>query len=287
MLPPISLLEGLREHPCCEDLQAIYADWLEDQESPQAHLVRLGLTKRRLERSAPPFTDPTHAEYLLRRQALDNQMREYCVRNQASWLGPFAALGTEWRYEGGVLAHAGLPLDAFRAHGTDLLRLHPIGSLRLGDVAGKMQRLHPLEALRDLRRLSLRAQKLGLDGMQELAQCPQLQRLLALDLYHNPLDLPALQVLASSPNFPCLQELNLAYCPINDDGARALADAPCWPDLWSLDLRGSAVGLPGLLALARSPRRHALRALAVRVPNLDADRAEVREVHARFGILTE
>jgi uncharacterized protein (TIGR02996 family) len=283
MLPPLPLLEALREDPRSDDLQAIYADWLEDQQSPQADLVRLGLELARLRRTTPDPSDPGYSAHRLHYQAIDEQLRASRVKNQAIWLGKFAAVGSEWGYDGGVLTHVALPLAAFREHGAELLRLHPICSVRVSDAAGQMAGLHPLEHLRDIRRLSFRGQKIGTDGMAELGRCPQVERLVTLDLYSNGLDTTALLALTPSPNLPHLQELILAHNPLDDEGGLALAEAPHWPELSQLKLRGTAIGVRGLLALARSQRRHALRCVEAWVPGIEPARAEARELHARFG----
>lgn len=284
MLPPLTLLEGLRDDPQSDELQAIYADWLEDQDSPQARLVRLGRELAQLLRTAPPRTAPDHDAYQVRRLALDHQFHEYRLAHQTAWLGPFAALGSDWGYTAGVLTHVAMRIDAFAQCGAELLRQHPIRSLRLVESAGKLDRLHPVEALRLLRRLSLRMQCVGAAGTRELAQCPQFGHLQALDLYLTHIDLPALLHLTGSPNLPHLHELILAHNPLDETAGPALAEALFWPKLTRLNLRGTRIGLRCLLLLARSAHRHALRTLDAHVPGLDRELAEVREVQARFGM---
>lgn len=282
MWPPLPILEGLREDPECDDLVGVYADWLEDQDSPQAHLVRLGVELSRLRRVGTDRDHPASQEHLLCCQALDYQMQAYRLAHQAKWLGPVAGVCTEWFYTGGLLTHVTLPLFAFCERGDALLRSHPIRSVRLFDVGRNLSALGDVEEVASLRQLSFRGQKIGPVGAAALAACPRFERLLTLDLYNNAIDGLGVRSLADGPHMPRLRELLLAYNPLDDAAAQVLAAARHWPDLRRLDLAGPRLGLAGLLPLVRSPRRKALTELRADLTEAARTSPEVGELRRRF-----
>lgn len=135
----------------------------------------------------------------------------------------------------------------------------PGGPLSTQRLAALLESRH----LRELRRLALVGQHLGVGGARLLAERgPQvLPALRELDLSMDVLGDPGAIALAESPVLAGLEVLTLADDEVRVAGAEALAFTRSPGKLRSLSLAGNQIGDEGALALARAPRLASLRSL--------------------------
>lgn len=132
-----------------------------------------------------------------------------------------------------------------------------------------------------LRRLNLRANRLGNTGVRALAGSRRLGRLQHLDLRSNDIGDGGLNALVASVLFPRLTDLLLDENRITDASVEALAASPEASQLRELHLDFNEIGDDGALALSVSPSLTNLRCLTLYANPLGRPGAEA--LRERFG----
>lgn len=124
-----------------------------------------------------------------------------------------------------------------------------------------------------LRKLSLRGNRLTSMALERLVQSPYLLNLLDVSFRSNPLGAQGAIILASSSWPRAWTSLNVAYCGLQDEGVCALATSPHLSRLERLVLGYNLVGQAGVEALGSSSTLRALRELDLTGCRLDDDQA--------------
>jgi uncharacterized protein (TIGR02996 family) len=118
-------------------------------------------------------------------------------------------------------------------------------------------------------------------GMRALAGAAWVGRLRELDLSHNGVGDAGAEALAGSAGLGGLVRLCVSGNAIGDAGARALAESAHVSRLRHLDLSSNRIGNEGALALARSPRLHPL--LRLNLSDNPVGPAAMPALRERFG----
>src|SRR5262249_46163000 len=120
------------------------------------------------------------------------------------------------------------------------------------------------DALGGVRRLDLRANRLGDEGAKLLAECSALTNLRILDLAHNRIGPKGIRALARSPHLEKLARLDLGWNQeLGSEGLRELLSASFLPNLRALNLTGTGLQPGDLAALASCPVLSGLRRLVL------------------------
>jgi uncharacterized protein (TIGR02996 family) len=214
----LSLLQGAREHPHDTDRLLILADWLEEQDEPEA-----------ADCVCESLQDPDRWVYF------DESIR-------ARW-HPWNGCQQGWP---GVYCSV-----------VPMVSSHPwLCALKMdGRSVGPSEAtyLASLPILRHLTYLSLACNEIDNRGVQALADSPHLTHLTVLRLPANAIGPTGAQALANSPGLANLTTLNLSSNPIGDEGARSLAGSRYLTNLAELSLNTTSLGDEGVQALASSP----------------------------------
>jgi uncharacterized protein (TIGR02996 family) len=271
------LLSDICESPEDDTPRLVYADWLEENDTPQrAEFIRVQCELSRL-----PAED-AHRPGLVRREA------QLLAAHEGEWLGPLAKMISSPRFRRGFLEQVSIGVRQFMDNGDEIFRLAPVCHLkllRLTQTKIPLREVANCPHLARLRGLDINGSQLGDPGVEKLLSSPHLKnlevlrlgdsmagsdtlrallkgdlpRLKVLDLHGNDLN-HALRVLKKAPSFQ-LQSLNL-----NDTGIRAaeIGHLLRWEGLAGLrelSLRNNYLGVAGGEALAKSKHLEALTTL--------------------------
>ena len=228
MTPEDAFLEDIRENPEDDAVRLIYADWLEDRDGPgdvdRAEFIRVQIAVSSL-----------RGEDLTRTA---QRARDLLERHWDDWTAPlWRILGRKTvssaapvRFRRGFLHEVTLNTGEFLAHHRALLRLGPIGKLRLLEAGGHGVALSACESLSAIRELDF------------------------ADYFREPFTGPDMMALANSPHLDHLRVLRLARNNLGDAGLYALSGAAWLAGVVALDLTDNGLSRDGIMALARTRR---------------------------------
>lgn len=293
-----AFLVAIREQPDDTPLRLVYADWLEDRNSPgdaaRAEFIRLQCLGSGLSIVDDPLR--SRAEELLRSHW------DAWVRPLARLLGNIGQtdywLRGDYRPEGldhfrrGFITSLSVDTRRFLEQAPAILRLAPVETLRLfgaGGLGGRLARCAHLVGLRrldfadyfrnpvgeadvaaladspyldQLRMLSLYRNHLGDAGASALARASWLGSLEALELGENSLSAAGMLALGGNPDCQP-RRLRLGLNPLGDEGASVLVASPLVRRVQVLALYGCGIGPAGAAVLAQTPLMPALEWLDV------------------------
>lgn len=228
MTPEDAFLEDIRDDAEDDSVRLIYADWLEDRGGPgdsdRAEFIRLQIAAVSL-----------HGPDLTRS---NRRARDLLELHWDEWTAPlWRILGHKTlpsaapiRFQRGFIHELTLPTAEFLAHHRALLRLGPVGKLRLMEAGGHGVALSACESLSTLRELEF------------------------ADYFREPFTGPDMMALANSPHLDRLRVLRLARNNLGDAGLYALSGAAWLAGVVALDLTDNGLSRDGVLALARTRR---------------------------------
>lgn len=261
-----ALLQAVVADPEDDTPRLIYADWLEEQGSPD-DLARAEFIRVQMELVATD--DPKRARELRTRE------KALWAANREKWLCtvPAQVVHREIRFHRGFLDELTKPRKSWSSQGAKLFGRNPIYRIRLpgrvdkhvvGDLVvvpyltrirvltladcnleepiKTLQILFGCPFLTGLRQLILRKCGLSTREIGVLVASPLLGRVPMLDLADNQIGPGGIEMLAGSGQVATIRELSLANNPISDTGGKALASSPHLESIERLDLSGIPLG---------------------------------------------
>jgi uncharacterized protein (TIGR02996 family) len=265
------LVRAILADPWDDLARNVYADWLEENNSPlHAELMRL-----------PPG---------------DGGARKIVDDLAGPILGPIPGGDKATLTQGDGLLIVRMQLRAFlskrfQEEGPAWLRRHHVARIHLIGANKDWRRVGEAPVMRHLRGLALHFVRFADEGAEQLAGSAGLANLASFGLHDSPLTLSAFRAIACSPNLARLCHLDLHSVPLRPEWLQALVEAPMAPSLrhlaafvaaindagavvlgqssrlaklTTLNLAGNALRGPGVRALASSPHLARLRNLDLR-----------------------
>jgi uncharacterized protein (TIGR02996 family) len=262
-----ALLQAVIAQPEQEAPRLVYADWLEEQGTPEdadrAEFIRLQIEL------AHATAETARTKQLLGRE------KELWDAHKEEWLShlPPHLRKREPRFHRGFLEELSLPPSSWAKHGARLFGQNPVFRVRLPGTAdrhvvGDLVVIPDLARIRELSlagcavrepnstlkilfdtpflsglvRLDLSGCGVSTRELGVLLESPLLGRLAELDLSHNKVGPGGGQALAASPQVSGLRQLSLAGNPLGDAGGKALAGSAHLDAIERLDLSGVELG---------------------------------------------
>ena len=250
MDPDAAFLRAIRRTPAADAPRLIWADFLEESESPadraRAELVRAQCALARLAGDHPARPE------LLRREA------ELLAGHQADWARGVGELVAAFEFRRGLLDSVTVSGRDFRRHARDLFRLAPVRRVRLIEPLGDLDALAACAHLANARELDFSGADLGNGGVSALAASPHLTNLRSLELGFTGAGDGAAPALAGA-DWPKLAELGLGgNRRLTDRAVGLLARSPWFASVRKLDLSDNTVG-PDSVPLLAPARLAALK----------------------------
>jgi uncharacterized protein (TIGR02996 family) len=241
------LVRALYAAPYDDLAHGAYADWLEENGSPQhARLLRMAPNdpeRGKLIQAISESVQPTFSDF------------EDPVGEESGLL--FVCLGVR----------TFLSKD-FGRNGPAWLRQNHVSNVFLVGDSKDWSRIGNSPAAAHLRGLWLRNQRLCDRGLVQLASATGLANLGSLDLHNAQVGDEGVRALASTTNFPRLSHLSLFWARPSVEALRALASGPLVASLRCLDLGQMRLSDVGMAVLAQSPGLSGLVTLKLEYFNL-------------------
>ncbi|MDW8244814.1 MAG: TIGR02996 domain-containing protein [Thermogemmata sp.] len=266
----------------------IYADWLDERGDPRGEFIRLQIARTRLEELVISLVtgegvsgDLRCVQVRLYQVYVELRQRENLLLKQyrAEWLAPFRGLTSGEEFRRGFVESVKIAARTFLQHASRLFALTPIRHVQIldldawADSLAACPFLDRLEALTihaqhsgpalatalarspylsGLRRLCLSRNRLGDEGLNQLASRPW-PNLEVLDLSHNYLSSVVATILQKRRrHFPRLHSLQLGNNNLGPNGSYQLTDGPLVRQLVFLGLAGNQIGQDSKLSSLRS-----------------------------------
>jgi uncharacterized protein (TIGR02996 family) len=275
-----AFLEAICEEPDDDTVRLIFADWLEERGDPRGEFIRIQCAV-----AAMPEEDE-------RRKTLEDRAEQLLRQHRPRWVGALSSRVAEYVFRCGFVEEITVSAAALITHGRDLLRHHPIRTVRVGSLAMLPDTpTHPgqygvsdflrLPCLDRLAALHLGGQGLGDQRVRALAETARLTGLRLLDLENNGLTIASVHALAASPHLPRLAALLLNRNPLDSLGVQALAGSSLAARLTWLELDQTRLANSGARALLESPHLTGLKRLSLRGNDVSAPLQEA--LLGRFG----
>jgi uncharacterized protein (TIGR02996 family) len=274
-----ALLQAVVAEPENEAPRLIYADWLDEQGSPEdadrAEFIRVQI-------------ELAHAtEETARTKELRKREKELWGAHKEQWLAhlPPHLRKREPRFHRGFLEELSVPPSSWAKHGAKLFGQSPIFRVRLPGavdrhVVGDLVVIPDLARIRELSLADCDIRE-PITTLKILFGTPFLSGLTRLDLSNCGVSTRELGVLVESPLLGRLAELNVSGNKVGPGGAQALAASPQARGLRRLSLAGSPIGDAGGKALAGSAHLEGIERLDLSGVELDE---KVRSaLRGRFG----
>jgi uncharacterized protein (TIGR02996 family) len=235
-------LRAMLDDPDDRAVRQIFADWLDEHDDPRGEFLRL---QDELAAWVPD---------LARRSELQRRQSDWLARHEVRLLSwpPLAHCRTV-RHEAG-LARISISAEALLSRpvaesGADWLRQGWVRTVRLSEVAGRIEDLAESPALAGVAGLELVNEDLTDADVRRLLAAPALSELRELNLCGNNLTgTGLLRALLGLPSFAGLRCLDVRNNAISGIGVRRiLAEAAVLP-LRRLDLHGNVLGPQGWVA---------------------------------------
>jgi uncharacterized protein (TIGR02996 family) len=239
--------EDIIAHPDDDAPRLIYADWLEEQDTPQdrarAEFIRVQCALARTDEEGPA------------RWVLQKREAELLRSWRGEWSGSLRVLAWGEEFERGFVGSVTLALEHFGARADEVFRLAPVRRLCLTVGTGIADPLSLLRQVADsphLSRLtSLRLQlHLSAEAVKALFESPYWGSLDELELHCPELGEAEMRALLASPRAGQLQRLALGLDP---EVVGVLAEVLTLTRLRSLHLFGGTLSAEVLQRLAESP----------------------------------
>ncbi|OJW10321.1 MAG: hypothetical protein BGO49_07170 [Planctomycetales bacterium 71-10] len=180
--------------------------------------------------------------------------------HQVAWVGRLAEIGAYASLQRGLVTGVEVDLDAYLEHGEEIFGRHPVRSLSIRGVRGRMDELLDSRWIGRVEYLSLHGgdppdgRGPTDDDVAELAARIGPLDLRGLGLERNKEVGPAsVRAVLDAPWAGRLEYLGLGWTSSGDEGAGLLASSDRLGDLRRLDLSASEMSASGLQALASSP----------------------------------
>jgi uncharacterized protein (TIGR02996 family) len=275
-----AFFQAIMADPHDETARLIYADWLQEQDDPgkvaRGQFIRIQCQLHHL-----PADDP-------QAEALRAQEAKLWKKYRSAWLKdvPTILRSRGLVFHRGFLEEMALPVRAFRRHGAQLLKHHPIHRFRLTGGADRqsLSKLAVWPLLARMTALDLTNTGVGTPQLVKAAlTTPYLSQLTSLNLSLNQMTHAGARALVEIDALANLQALNLDHNAIGDSGAEALAGASHFATLRSLHLAGTNIGPRGATALAASPHLRNLTLLDLRQLRGKLTPSAVGALRGRFG----
>lgn len=252
-----AILEDIRTNPADDLPRLALADWLMEQDDPDARSRGEFIHARCRAASLPP-RDPERA-------ALQHRAEELREGHEIVWLGGLAEYLDSWDFERGMIV-AGVSSRFALSGPVKRLATAPgwkwvIGLRGLDLSSAAVAILVTRRILSTVTSLDLRDCEVREQGASGFSQSAHLSRLVALDLGYTRLGSEGFLDLLESPRLPALRTLLVDSNGISADGVKALAESPDLPRLECLDLSRNPIEDKGVIALAKSPHHACLREL--------------------------
>jgi uncharacterized protein (TIGR02996 family) len=259
-----AFIQAIVETPDDDVARLIYADWLEDHGEPE----RADFIRSQIERARLPIGDARAMAMEKREQAL---MRRFARR----WFRP----PRHWKVGLNVLIHRGFPaslhVDAksLLDH-AEVFARWPITRLLRTGMWGSPQLARRLAAspfLRHIRYLDLYYLHLGRELLLIVLTSPHLSGLVRLKAGSNRLGDEGVSELARLSHLTGLRDLDLANNEITDVGLAHLSHGKDFHAVRSLNLCGNRISINGVIALLHSDNWPALTELCLWSTSLGDD----------------
>lgn len=253
-----ALLQAVVTEPEEEGPRLIYADWLEEQTTPE-DADRAEFIRAQVE-LAHAAEETERTRHLLRRE------QELWAAHKGEWLLhlPAHLRKREPRFHRGFLEELSLPPSTWAKHTARLFGQNPLFRFRFsGTVSrGEVGELVVLPDLARFRELSLAGCEVftPITTLKILFGTPFLSGLVRLSMNGCGISTREAAVLAESPVLGRLVEIDLGQNRIGPGGAQALAASPVG-SLRRLSLAGNPIGDVGGKALAESDHLESLERL--------------------------
>lgn len=315
------LVRAIWADPFNESARAVYADWLDDQGSPDhaALLREVGpIQQRTFERIEARMKEDAPTSFSawlteddliaaaipvrsLRSKAFEKDGQSWMRRHHVAEVRPegtprdwSALFSTAWLSSTRGLTFASRYFDALQQLGASS-GVEGLASLTLGGNrhANGVVELCRGPGLRSLCRLVLPDDWLSLDCLRALAEAPFAGHLRHLVLGRTVGGLEGVAVLASAPALRGLVTLNLSRAYLGDRDIKMLAEAPGLDEMRNLDVSRGGFADVGLDALVGSPLLARLRRLCLSSSSGSPEalerlvKAVVRTPRCRLAILQD
>jgi uncharacterized protein (TIGR02996 family) len=239
-----AFLRSILEQPEDDSPRLIYADWLDEEgDADRAEFIRAQIRLHTLS-----VDDPAHAKLVERVQSLQQE-------HGMEWIRQLPAIpGIHWEiFDRGFISTARFDTPGlYFSHARQVFEAAPISELRLHTFYwDSAERLAQSSYLKQIRILDLEdGNRIGIKGVEALADSPHLNRLRELKLQGNALGSSAVRALANCPALSELRLLDLGRNDLYDEGAKALAQSHYLSNLNQLSLGWTRMTEAGLESLA-------------------------------------